>query len=586
MGRPSIVLWSMVTAALFSGAAAFGQSDGMLQIDDAAYRFLERQYVLGRLPGAHLEHQPLSYRDASALLDTLAADSTVAAMGRIDRVRLHRLRGTGTSPAVALAQSYVPFLYANGRDVVSVEGDRFALQANPLLYLSSGFAFRDGFATPSDSYPWWRSSRGLRFSGHIGRIFFETRLEENQRLPYRPEFYKFTAPRLGRVKWDVDGQTPYSEAAREPYDYFRATGVVGFGSPFFEVRFGRDRNLWGAGRSSLQLSNYAPEYDQLQIRTTVWRLQYVNLWAGLTDIRSIDAPPLSEGRAPEQVFPRRYAAFHRLSVNLTRRLQAHLFEAIVFADDTTGLRKGFDISYMNPVIFYRAAEADRGSPDNALVGAGVSWIVRPGLRLHTQFLFDEIRFRELTDPGDGWWGNKWGLLAGIELADPLSIPNTTLRVEHARNRPFMFSHLYVQNAYIHFADVLGHPAGPNAADWAVFLDMEPVTDWTIGLDLAMTRRGRNPEGVNLGADPLIPYNQNRPTDSQGNPLDYGYTMFAGTPQFVLFGEFRVAFQLLPGLFAEAAVHAEGVEDKDLGSDWYVIPTGTLRWGLPFEGTRY
>ncbi len=586
MIRLSSVFQAAVATLVLSVVSAFGQSDGLLQINDPVFRFIERQHTLGLLPGAHIEHQPLSFREARGLLDRLSADSVVARMSPVDRVRIRKLLGSETSSAVTLARSYVPFIYANGVDVASVEGEGYALQVNPLLYLSSGFAFRNSFAADYDAHPWSRSSRGARFSGHVGRVFFETRLEENQRLPYRPEFYKFSAPRLGRVKWNVDGQTPHSEAVREPYDYFRATGVVGFQSPFFEVRFGRDRNLWGSGHSSLELSNYAPEYDQLQIRTTVWRLQYVNLFAGLTDIRSIAAPPLSEGRAPEQVFPRRYAAFHRLSVNLTPRLHAHLFEALIFADDTTGLRKGFDISYMNPVIFYRAAEADRGSPDNALVGGGLSWIVRPGMKVHSQILFDEIRFRELTDPDDGWWGNKWGFLAGIELLDPLTLANTTLRVEYARNRPFMFSHLYVQNAYVHFADVLGHPSGPNAADWAVFLETEPTAGVVAGMDFAMTRRGRNPEGVNLGADPLIPYDQDRPTDSAGKPLDYGYTMFAGTPQFALFGELRVGVQLLPGLVVEAAVHAEGIDDKDLGSDWYVIPTATLRWGLPFEGARY
>ena len=474
MIRASTALLWIPAALVLSVVSAFGQSDGLLQIDDPLFRLLERQHTLGRLPGAHIEHQPLSFHQASLLLDRLSADSVLAQMTRVDRVRIRRLLGYEAYPAVDMARSYVPFVFANRRDLASVEGEGFALQANPLLYLSSGCAFRDSFLADYDSYPWWRSSRGVRFSGHVGPIFFETRLEENQRLPYRPEFYKFSAPRLGRVKWNVDGQTPYEEAAREPYDYFRATGVVGFQSPFFEVRFGRDRNLWGSGRSRLELANYAPEYDHLQIRTTVWRLQYVNLFAGLTDIRAIEAPPLSEGRAPEQLFPRRYAAVHRLSIHLSRRVHAHLFEAIVCAEDTTGLRKGFDISYMNPVIFYRAAEADRGSPDNALVGGGLSWIVRPGIKLHGQFLFDEIRFRELTDPDDGWWGNKWGFLAGVELVDPLTLPNTTVRIEYARNRPFMFSHLYVQNAYVHFGDVVGHPSGPNAADWSVFLEVEPL----------------------------------------------------------------------------------------------------------------
>lgn len=162
----------------------------------------------------------------------------------------------------------------------------------------------------------------------------------------------------------------------------------------------------------------------------------------------------------------------------------------------------------------------------------------------------------------------------------------SVRLEHARNRPFMYSHRETANAYVHFADLLGHPAGPNATDWALFLRMQPTPDVEAGLNMALTRRGRNPEGVNYGSDPLIPYLENRPLDANGLPTEYGYTMLIGTPQFVVFGEFFAAYQLLPGLFVQAAVQAEAVDDKDFGSDWYVVPHLTIRWGLPFQSARY
>jgi hypothetical protein len=472
-------------------------------------------------------------------------------------------------------------------DLLSVSGPKFAFQANPLFYFSAGYALRDGFDAPSDRHPYWRNTRGIRLSGHIGRhIFFETRMEENQRLPLRPEFYKFSAPRLARTKWDVGGETPYDEAVRTPYDYFLTTGVAGFRSPSFEIRFGRDRNLWGNGRSSVQLSNYAPAYDQLQIRTTVWRLQYVNLFTAMTDLASIDAPPFAQGRAPEQVFPRRYGAFHDLSVNLPLDIRLHFFEGIIFAPDSTGRRDRFDISYMNPIIFYRAVETDRGSPDNAVLGAGISWTPVSRFNLYAEFVLDELRVRELTDPGDGWWGNKWATLTGIHIVDPLPYANLSIRLEYARNRPFMYSHRSPANAYAHFADLLGHPAGPNASDWAIFVESQPYPQVRFSFNVALSRIGRNPDDVNYGSDPLVSYNDNRPTGEDGEILMYGFTLHRGIPQHTILAEMHAGYELLPGLFLETMVQSHVIDDKERGTDWYVVPTFGVRWGLPFDSIRY
>src|SRR5690606_26618913 len=145
------------------------------------------------------------------------------------------------------------------------------------------------------------------------------------------------------------------------YDYFAATGVVGFRSKYFEARLGRDHHQWGVGRSSLVLSNFSAPFDFLQLRTTLGRFQYVNLFAGLTDKDLF----VVQETLPE---PRKYAAFHRLSVALPGRVQLGVFESVVFSSDSLGVRRGFDVSYLNPVIFIRAVERDRGSPDNVLLG--------------------------------------------------------------------------------------------------------------------------------------------------------------------------------------------------------------------------
>ncbi|MEX1054677.1 MAG: hypothetical protein WED81_01510, partial [Rhodothermales bacterium] len=280
-------------------------TDGLLQLDDPLHVYLDKQRTLGRLPDAHLSHKPLSAYEAQSYLDSL---STIH----------HPLSTRQLGP-----------LYSNGFDLWSVSGEDFGIQVNPLLYLTLGQASYDGDAGGSgvggnNGNPTWRNTRGARASGHVGpHVFFEARLEETQEHPAVIEFDRRTAPRLPFVRTNADTTI---------YDYQIGTGIVGFRSEHFEIRFGRDRNHWGAGEGSLVLSDYSSVYDQLQIRTTFWRIQYVNLFAGFTDLQPFGFIP------PNIIHPRKYGAFHRLSVNVSTRFSFELFESVVFGPDTTSGR--------------------------------------------------------------------------------------------------------------------------------------------------------------------------------------------------------------------------------------------------------
>ena len=535
----------------------FAQPEGVLQLNDPLHRFLERQQTRGRLPGSFLSHKPLSAYEARRYLDSL----DVSQLGHLDQQLYARFTGEVVGPGVETYRKVIPFIYRNGNDFFSARDEDYAILINPLAYLQVGRATQTEMDGRESSVTTWQNTRGARASGHIGKhIFFETRLEENQRRVLRPDFQeRITAPRLGGTKLIGEDDT---------YDYFVATGLVGFRSKFFEVRFGRDRNRWGTALGSLLLSNYASPYDQLQIRTTVWRFQYTNLFTG----RSYPSSAAIE----ERFTPRRYGAFHHLAIDLPGRIQAELFEAITFASsDTTGLRdSGFDLTYLNPIIFLRAVETDRGSPDNALIGGGLSWIAFPGLKIYTQFIIDEL---DISRIGDKNWGNKWGFLGGLHLAD-LPISNTSLRLEYARLRPYLYAHRDRSTAYLHYNDVLGHPAGPNAQDVTMVLDVQPVHRVRGTFFLSYTQRGRNTEMGNFGSDPLLS------TDTRVRSNDV--TLLQGVRQNVVLFEGHVGFEVLPDAFIELALRSESVDDEERGLDRYLIPSVLFRWGLPYQSVRY
>lgn len=521
-----------VTVLLIGATKAHAQTDGLLQIDDDLHEYLERQHALARLPNAHLTQKPLSAYEAHDYLNLLRPDST-------------------TPPLSSLLppQSPIGPLYRNAQDFFSVQDDDFAVQLNPLAYFSYG---------TGDGHPTWQNTRGIRASGRIGpHVFFEARIEEIQERPPVYEFDRFTAPRrpFVRVFGDSTG-----------YDYQVATGIVGLRTKHFEVRLGRDRNQWGPGGNSLVLSDYAPVYDQLQIRTTFWRIQYVNLFAGFANPEPFGFVP------PNTVVPRKFGAFHHLSVNVTDRINVEFFEAVIFGPDpASGRGDEFDLAYLNPVILYRAVEADRGSPDNVLIGAGGSWIVTPGLKLYAQAILDEFVASTIFTSE---WSNRWGFIGGLHAVFPEDL---SIRLEGARLRPFLYTHRNATTAYLHYLDALGHPSGPNSVDYALFVEWNPTSRWHAAMNAAYTLSGRNTESINVGADPRVSFNT-RTSDR--------VTFLGGARRTHVILEAYGGYALLPNLFVEAVFRTERIDAEGSSSITYVQPIISLRWGLPFAAARH
>ncbi len=535
--------------------------EGIQPIDDPVQRFLQRQQAAGFLPGELLTTLPLSAHEANRMLDSVALHQEE--LPSIDRRLLERYRGERVGPNIGLAQSVIGSAYSDGESLVAIDGDGYAVRLQPLAYLSAGATRLTSRDSSDGSQTTWQNTRGVRASGHVGPIYFESRLEENQRLPERNEFALGSAPRYNFVK-QKDGRT---------YDYFLASGVIGYSSKFFDIRFGRDRAHWGMGEGTLTLSDYAAPFDQFQIRTRFWRLQYTNLYA-----RRIR--PFERGRQTARVFPQNWMVMHQLAIDLPGRVQLAFDEITLFAEDSVGAsRAGFELSYLNPVIFYRSIEGDIGSPDNVLLAGSVAWNPVDGYRLYTQFLIDELR---LSEVGNDWWGNKWGYLLGLQVADPgwgsYRIRGLDFRMEYTRQRPYLYSHRSESTAFVHSGDTLGHPAGPNSWDLSTFTRYVPHPRLEIGLTTAFTRRGRNTATENFGADPRVSYDT--------RVADFGIVTLQGIRQNQLLLEGHAGYEVLPSLFVDGFLRYESIDDVETGRDRYVTVGGQLRWGLPFQSRRY
>ncbi len=546
-----------LTVLLLAPSSVLAQREGVLQIGSPLSDLVQRQATAGHLPQAVADALPIPAVEATAWLDSLAAgvEAGRVALSPADRELLARYRER--DPTTAFGRPLPLGLYADGVSPFRTEGDGYAFEASPLLAVSAGPVRRSDLGGRDASGLVYQATRGFRVAGRLGRLYAESRATENQRRPavYARDSLRSTAPRFGFVKRLGD----------DAYDYFAAEGAVGYRDRFVDVRLARDRNTWGAGVGTLFLSNYAAPYDHLRIGARAGPVSYTMAVGRLTT-------PDRDLRGRDTVLPSNYAAFHRVAVEVGR-VQLEAFEAVVFHDDTLrGNRRGLELGYLNPVIFYRSVESELGSGDNALLGAGLAARPVDGVRVYGQVLLDEFRASTFFEDA---WTNKWGLLAGVHTVD-LGVAGLDVRAEYARLRPYLYGHRTISSAYVHYDDVLGHPIGPNADDVSLRLQYRPSVRATARLTAARTRRGRDPEGVYVGRDPRVPY-----TDRASDVAP----TFVGVRQTEWLVEGALSFEVAPRLAVELAGLYQSLDDAERGLDRALAATVGVRWEVPFQSVR-
>lgn len=316
---------------------------------------------------------------------------------------------------------------------------------------------------------------------------------------------------------------------------------------YFHLTLGKGRNFFGEGVRSLFLSDNAYSYPYLKITTTAWKVRYVNLFSAMSDIRGTD------GRWNE--FDVKFTSMHYLSWNALKRLNIAVFEAIVWQDNDPNYRRGFDLNYLNPVLFYRPTEFSLGSPDNALLGFAVN--VRVGRRslIYSQLMFDEFLLRNVR-AGEGWYGNKQGLQIGVVGHDAFKHPGITLRAEFNYVRPFMYTHSDTRQNYAHYNQPLAHPYGSNF--WELLIKGEWRKDrWLLSdvFSFAVLGQDTSAEDHNsYGTNLFLPESARPVRDTEGRPENFNYYLADPNQVTLYHNEMRAGWLLEPrsGWMIEAA----------------------------------
>ena len=271
-----------------------------------------------------------------------------------------------------------------------------------------------------------------RFAGFVNEFI------SNRSLVTRPAFSEGIVPGRGKAKG-------FKEDA---FDYPVAEGYVSFTpNKFLQFQFGHGKNFIGDGYRSFILSDVAAPSLYLKASVDFWKFKYTNLWIWGNDLRSRTV--INNEHA------RKYIAIHYLSINITERFNLGLFEAAISSSET-----GIDAGFLNPVMFYRSVEFNRGEDaGNALVGITAKYKLSDQASLYSQLVIDEFSVGNLTNLGD--WRNKFSLQFGAKYFDAFNVENLFIQGEFNYARPYTFAHKTSVLNYGNNNQALGHLWGAN-----------------------------------------------------------------------------------------------------------------------------
>jgi hypothetical protein len=453
-----------------------------LQIGERSEYLLERSQIKNNsFKDLHSSIKPLMRSDLSQFYspDTNLNQITLL-LQSVDYIQ------TDNSEAFSYSQSQKPFLkhfYKRKPHLWEYRSEDFNLSVNPMLNFEAG-AYHSGDSTKFI----YTNMRGLNIRGNIAKkVYFYTDIQETQMVApsYVSDFVDSNnaVPNAGFYKPFNSRLAPN----RGGYDYLLATGYVSFNvAKLINIQFGNGRNFIGDGQRSLVLSDFSNNYNYLKINTHYKFIQYQNLFCELVG----DHLPVANIRVP-----RKYLAFHYLSLNLRKNLQIGIFENVMF-----GGRNSFELAYLNPIIFYRAVEQGLGSPDNVILGTTVKYNFLNRFSAYGQLVLDEFVFNEMFVNRQNWWGNKFAYQIGLKYINAFGVKNLDLQVEHNRVRPYTYTFKDSTANFTHYNQPLAHPLGANFVENILLIKYSPIFKLNMEAKAFFIQQGVDNLGTNWGSN--------------------------------------------------------------------------------------
>ena len=390
----------------------------------------------------------------------------------------------------------------NSREFTALKKNfRDSIQPKSLIYwnkkgyelsLNPAFDLQMGLKSNNDPFL-YRTGIGTKIRAKKGKwnLGFSYLRQNAEYMDYQTDFIENNSVVPSMNVADGNGQ--FSSDFVRGFLNFKTAGI-------FDFELGYGRNFIGDGYRSLLISDHGKSYPYLKTSAKFWNVQYTSMISIHQDIFQV------EGNS--DLHRKKYIATHYLDWKVADWFSLGLFESIVWQDEEENFQRGFDVNYLNPVIYFRPVEFSVGSSDNALVGTNLKFTLSKNHHLYFQlvfdeFLLDEIRadVRQKLNPDDsirsGWWGNKYAVQFGYKGFEMFGVEGLRTQVELNIVRPFTYTHSSSTQSFSNFNLPLAHPLGANFEELVTKVDYFKQK-WSFHFQWNYSRQGQSEDGSNYG----------------------------------------------------------------------------------------
>lgn len=379
----------------------------------------------------------------------------------------------------------------------------------------------------------YRSAIGLGFSGTYGS-----------------KWYNRTMVTTGWSTREPVGQTHPAFLPlhhRETFWYSDIRTRLGFTpNRYLHLAAGIDNQFFGEGYRSLFRSDQAAPGPFAMMRVNIWRFEYGLLYEALHENHS-------EKRSWK------FATTHYLSYNVTRNWNIAFLETVFFQPEDGAFKRGFEVEYLNPLVFFRPQEYSIGSSDNILLGLQTSYSLRQHT-LYAQLLLDEFVLSEIKNR-TRWWANKYGVQLGIKG----TAGNGTYRLEGNIMRPYTYAHSNDGQNGGNMGRPLAHPLGSNFAELLAQWKQPVANRLSVSAYTCFQLHGDDSDSASWGGNIYQSYNN--------RPKEFGHTVGQGITTRTIIAGIQMSYSFM------GRTHVTIYFDPGIRFSWGDLSNRTVPGGM-------
>ena len=328
-----------------------------------------------------------------------------------------------------------------------------------LLWITPGveFSYSKAYSLPFMASPLFQIQSYFRFNKHSAFGFDGQIVDKEQNslmFPYNP---------------DYSNELYY--LARNPkngIDFDEGEGAVAFITPYADLLLGKFRTRLGPFSSgNLSISNQAPGFPQIQLRTKSDKIKFIFLVGELYSNLFQDMGDFDEGSEEFPTKVRRFIVNHRLDIKIKNNLRIGFYEQVI-------LGHHLPLLYLVPTMPFWSAQHALGDTDNLQMGFDIEYLYKNN-RIYGAFLMDEWSpFDTFNSDHHNWFGAQLGM-------SRLFLDKILMKLEYTRIEPQVYTHDDPINLPYHYDYPIGYWSGGDSEDILVklFFIINKFTDFTL-----------------------------------------------------------------------------------------------------------